>query len=475
MTLQQFLLILWARRRVVIGTLLGTIALVLAASLVLPKRYAASTDVVIDVKSPDPVVGVLLPGLTAPGYMATQVDIINSDRVARHVVRQMGLDHSQDSLAKWAEETNGKGDLVSWLASSLQRKLQVKPSRESNVINITFTSSDAASAARFANAFAEAYIATNIELRVEPAKQYAVWFDDQMRQHRDRLEGAQRALSDYQQKTGIVVSDEKLDFETQRLTDLTLQLTLAKTQSAEAVSKQRLGGGDNLPEVLQNPLITQLKTDVARAESKLAEMSGNLGLNHPQYQRSEAELNELKSRLRAETARVAGSIGASSRVNQAKEGEIQAAIEAQKRRVLELRQQRDEISVLLREVDTAQRAFDAVGQRLTQSKLESQSLQSNISVLTPATEPVEASSPNILKNLVIGSFLGTFLAVGIALVMEFLRRVVRSRDDLSALGLPVLIELESAASGRREWRWRRGAKAVPMGSGTAMIGEGTNR
>ena len=83
MNLQQFLLILRARYKLVLFTLLGTVAVTLVLSLVLPKQYTATSAVVVDVKSPDPIAGMMLPALIMPGYMATQVDIINSDRVAQ--------------------------------------------------------------------------------------------------------------------------------------------------------------------------------------------------------------------------------------------------------------------------------------------------------------------------------------------------------------------------------------------------------
>ena len=94
MTLHQFLLILHARYKLAISIIFGTVLITLVVSLLLPKRYTAEPAVVVDVKSPDPVVGMLLPGLSAPGYMATQVDIINSDRVAQRVVKLLRMDES---------------------------------------------------------------------------------------------------------------------------------------------------------------------------------------------------------------------------------------------------------------------------------------------------------------------------------------------------------------------------------------------
>lgn len=78
MTLQQFLLILRARAKIALFTLFATVLTTLVVSLVMPKQYTASTAVVIDVKSPDPIAGMVLPGMISPGYMATQVDIINN-------------------------------------------------------------------------------------------------------------------------------------------------------------------------------------------------------------------------------------------------------------------------------------------------------------------------------------------------------------------------------------------------------------
>ena len=147
MTLQQFLLILRARARVALYTLLATVLTTLVVSLVLPKQYTASTGVVIDVKSPDPIMGMVLPGMISPGYMATQVDIINSDRVSQRVVKLLRMDENPTIQEQWKDATDGKGDIVTWLANLLQKKLDVKPSRESNVININYTGADPAFAA----------------------------------------------------------------------------------------------------------------------------------------------------------------------------------------------------------------------------------------------------------------------------------------------------------------------------------------
>jgi chain length determinant protein EpsF len=439
---QQFLRILLARYRIALIILLFTVAVTVAVSLLLPRQYRATTSVVIDVKSPDPVAGMVLPAMAIPGYMATQVDIINSDRVARQVVKALRLDQYQKVKDDWQDATGGRGSIQAWLADIVVKNLDVKPSRESNVINITYRGGDPAFAASMANAFAQAYIETNIELKVEPARQYTGWFERRSQELRASLEKAQKRLSDFQQANGILASDERVDSETLKLNELQGQLVIAMTQNADSSSKRGSAGGDTLPEVMQSIVVQTLKSDIARTEAKLQDLAGNLGRNHPQYQRAESELAMLKQKLAEETSRVSTSITTAGRISKGKEGEIRANMEEVKKRILELKKGRGESQVLVQEVETAQKAYDAVAQRVNQSTLESQSQQTNIAVLSPAVEPTEASSPRIVLNSALSILVGGLLGVGTAIALELADRRVRSRVDIEGeLHLMVLAEL----------------------------------
>ncbi len=446
MTLQQFLLILRARYRVALLAFLVTVATTVAVSLYLPKQYTASAAVVVDVKSPDAVTGMMLQGLMAPGYMATQVDIINSDRVAKDVIKLLKLDASPAVQQQWQEATEGKGQLIDWLAALLQKNLDVKPSRESNVINVTYTGTDPDFAAALANAFAQAYINVNLELRLAPARQYASFFEEQTKAARSKLEAAQKALSDYQQANGITSVDERVDFETAKLNETSSQLTGIQGLTTDSQSKRQSGKADTLSEVMQSPLVNGLKADIARLEAKLIESSGNLGKNHPQTQRSEAELAALKAQLEAEVKKISSSIETTYQVGKQREAQLQGALAGQKTRVLALNKQRDELNVLRRDIESAQRTFEVVSQRASQTNIESQTTQTNIAILNPATAPAEPSKPRVFLNILVSIFLGTLLGVGLALMLELANRRVRSAQDLAeALGLPVLGAISSAA------------------------------
>ena len=106
-------------------------------------------------------------------------------------------------------------------------------------------------------------------------------------------------------------------------------------------------------------------------------------------------------------------------------------IEAQKQKVLALRSQHDEISVLVQDVETAGRAYESVAQRMTQTTLESKAEQTNLSVLSPAMPPTEPSKPNVLKNIMAAAIGGIVVGLLLALGLELLDRRVRNADDLA--------------------------------------------
>ena len=441
MTIAQLLSILKARWISAIVVALLTISATVAASLLMPKSYTATASVVLDIRSPDPIVGMPMNGLASPSYMATQVDILTSERVAQRVVQKLRLTENPEMRKRWNEDTGGKGNFEAWIADIFQKKLDVKPSRESNVIHVSYTNPDPRFASALANTFVQAYIETSIGLRASPAKQYNEFFDARGKELRDAVEAAQERLTTFQKANGLTGADERFDIETQRLNELNTQLVTLQAIAAESSSRsaQVRTSGDQMQEVLTNSLVSSLRADLTRQEAKLTEMNAKLGDAHPQVQELRANIGELRQRLESETRRVTGGVGVTGSINRLREAETRTALDAQRSKVLRLKALRDEAVTMQRAVETAQRAYDQVTQRLNQTNLESQLNQSNISVLSPANEPTNHSSPKIILNILVSVFVGTLLGVSFAIIRELTDRRVRTLDDLtSELDIAVL-------------------------------------
>jgi len=453
MNLGQFFSILRARWLIAALVLFATVFTTVAISLLLPKQYTAVASVVIDAK-PDPVSAMMYPGMASPGYMATQVDVIQSDRVALRVVRNLKLTESPQIREQWLAETKGQGSIDVWLSDTFQKSLEVRPARESSVLQVSYRAPDPRFAAALANAFVQAYIETSLELRVDPARQYSSFFDVQVKEARDRLEAAQAKLSKFQSENGIIASDERLDIETTRLNELSTQLVMIQSATSDSSSRQsqaNSGSAERMQEVLSNSVISSLKTDISRAEARLQELNSRLGENHPQVLEAKASIADMRIKMDAEIKRVTGGVSVSNSINRQREADIRSALDQQRAKVVKMKALRDEGAVLIRDFENTQRAYDAIEGRRNQTNLESQTTQSNVSVLTQATAPIVPSSPKVLLNTLLAVFLGLMLAIGCVFMLEMMDRRVRAAEDLvQALGLPLIGVLPSPAKQKRQ-------------------------
>ena len=446
MNLIQFLLILKARKALIAASLILTVVIVGIVSALMPRVYTATASLVVNVQGGDPVTGVAMPSQLIPGYLATQVDIISSHNVALKVVDRLKLAQAAPSANdKRAEPTLTRD---AW-ASQLLENLDVQPSRESSVLYVTYKSRDPQTAARVANAFVQAYTETNLELKTQPARETAAWFDEQLDELRNNLADAQTRLSKYRQSRGIVSLDDKLDNENARLTDLSAQLVAAQAQAFASQSQQSTSSISS-PSVVNNSLIQNLKAELARAEAKLGNLAERVGKNYPEYQRVEAEVASLRSQLNSEIGVTRQSLSNSTSAARQQEGALRAALAEQKARVLQLSAERDGGAVLAREVEGAQKLYDQALQRYGQTRMEGHAGQTEIAVLSAAVVPTAPASPRVGLNMALAVALGTLLGIGLALLREMTDRRVRSAYDLVAvLGAPVLGVLVGDADHRR--------------------------
>ncbi len=171
MRFSQLIRILWAHRLTSFYILTAVLAVTIAASLLLPKKYKAESAIVVDVRGNDPLTQEgAMPAQLASSYLATQVDVIASHNVALKVVDRIKLASDPEFIRKFQEAHDGAGSLRDWGADVLLKSLTVRPSRDSNVIYMTFKSKDPQRAADICNAFAESYMQTSLELQVDPVR-----------------------------------------------------------------------------------------------------------------------------------------------------------------------------------------------------------------------------------------------------------------------------------------------------------------
>lgn len=438
MSLLSLLRILLARWWLILLVLVSCVLLTLAVSLNLPKQYTATTELILNGNVQDRMTGQFAPARS--GYMATQVEVIRSRNVAGRVYA--GLPEEAVELARQEalRDMGEEADPQRWVTSTLARNLVVTPGgRDSNVLSISVQGGNPELAAAMANTLAAAYMDTNLELRTDPARRFSDWYDQQMAVLRQKLRDAHRELSSYQQEHGIVALDERLDVETSRLQELSSMLVVAQGEHLQDQIRDNQSQRPAAAYVPDNVVIQNLRSQLTTAETRLEDLATRYGLNHPEYRKAVAEVNALRQSLQREMAIVTRSLRSTAEFSESQTGELEAQLEQQRARVLQLNAQRDELELLRQEVDMAQQAYNSAAGRASANQLESRLAETDVTVLNPAVVPVRPSAPDLRLNLVVSVALGLLLGVGLALLLEMTNRRVRSRADVEEiLGLPVL-------------------------------------
>ncbi|MEP6876521.1 MAG: chain length determinant protein EpsF [Burkholderiales bacterium] len=453
MTLSRFVQVLRARWRLALMVIAASLVVAAALTALVPREYKSTAALLIDMRSSDPLASAAAAafgnGALSTGYMATQMDLLQSERVTLRAMKLSGLDHSPVLKARWQAATDSRGSFETWLSEQMRKKVDVLPTRESGMMTISFTASDAKTAADVANAYVRAFIDITLELRVEPAKRYADFFDDRVKQLRATLNAAQAKLATYQQASGIVATDERLDVEVTRLSEMSSQLSAWQAASADSRSRKQASAGPNgMPEVAADPVLIGLSSELARQQLRVSEMRQRLGESNPQLQDAEAAVAQLRSQIAAESRRLSGGLAASAQINQSREAQLSAMLDEQRAKVLRMKRARDDASVLVRDVESAKAAYDAMMARAGQSGMESLNTQTNVSVVQVATEPLLPYNPKPVANMVVATVLGCLLALAVVLVREISSPKLRTADDVAIdLQLKLLVVLPSGARG----------------------------
>ncbi|MFL6566351.1 MAG: GNVR domain-containing protein [Burkholderiales bacterium] len=473
MDLSQFLLALRARRKAFMLALVATIVAALAVAFVMPKKYVGQATLIVDARDEQAIVpsrsSVSLS--TRAAYVATQIELVQSARVATQVAKDLNLAQNAELREAWQDDTGGVGAIDVWIGNLLLQKLKVNNSA-SNLITVEYSAKDPKVAAQIANGFAKAYLDVTLELRNGPVREASQWFDDQLSGMRSQVTQAQNKLTAFQKQKGILAADERLDIESARLTELSTQMLAARNAFYDAQSKYKQaselvasgGSPDAMAEVMANPAIAVVKADLARAESLLQTASTDLGPNHPVYIKYSSEVKALREKLAGEMKKVVATLSNAVQQAQKREQDLKAAVDAQQARIMQAKDVRVELAAMTRDVENAQRNYDTVLTRAMSTRLESRAKQGDVALLMPAVEPPLPAQPKIPLIAALSVVLGLLIAGTMVYLLETLDRRVRSRVDLEArLAVPSLGRLSKwqPTGGRLLAAPRPAARALP--------------
>lgn len=441
MSLLQFLRILMARKGIVITAFLGALVTALLVSQLLPKRFEATSRVILDVLKPDPVTGESIGGRSIGPYVRTQVELIRDYRTAGIVVDRLGWANDPVFIAQYnGSVANQAIDIRRWLAQRIIEGTSARLVDGSNILEIAYEGTSPDAARQIADLIREAYISESLRFRRQSAQATADWYRNQAERARSLLTTAEQARSKYARDNGIVLNGDNSDVESSKLAALS-------GQSAAAAAA---------PTMPAAAVISPSALALDQLDQQIAQASMTLGPNHPGLQGLQ--------RQRIALAAAAGREMAAGRVS-VNTGQAERAFEAQKSRVLAQRDKIDELAQMQRDIELRREQYLKASQRAADLRLEADVGEVGLTPLGDAAVPESPSFPNVPLIVAGAAGVGLALGIAIALLVEMLGRRVRSDDDLEyAAGAPVFavigVQPESDGPVRRILKWFDRRKAL---------------
>jgi uncharacterized protein involved in exopolysaccharide biosynthesis len=441
MSLTQVVCILRAYWR---HSLISCVALVCVMFVViklLPKVFIATSTLIVNYENRDPLAGREFAG-GQPGnaFVPTQIELILSRVILQPVVDQLHLTSDEEFAKGFEGSTLALNEVVT---RNLHDALTVQQGMNSQLLYISAAAKTPERAAQIANAIAAEYLRQERQRTNDPAVERAARYSKQLQELRDKAIAAQDRVTEFRQQHGMTeIGTNTGDVEGAALADLQQKLEAAQNQRREIETRQLNAAADSNTVLEAGPIVA-LRSSLATQEEQMAQLRATLGPRHPKVLELQSQMEATRQSLAHEVQSIATNNNVQLTRARELEHKYQAALDAERTRLLARRGLQDQGAKLLLELQSAQATYKKALDGYDQIMFASAGNYTDVSLISRADPPAKPEKPNKLKWFLVSCV----MSLGLALAWPFgyellLDRRLRCRDDLErSFGFPVLAQL----------------------------------
>ena len=458
--LYDYLLILRKHQWLILSFLLLVVTIVSIATFRTRPVYVATAKIELDRENPN-----VLPFQGADSYdlmmedenyIETQAKILTSETLALQTIRNSGVaTHPDFASENGPSEAIATGSLANQKRppeiSAFLGSLAVKRIPNSNLMEVSFESTDPQLAARIVNAHLENYIEQNYRSKYEATTQASRWLAGQLDELKVKVERSENARIEYERQNQIWTVDDKQTMTTQRLGDLNKELTDAQS---DRIKKQALyefaksGELEAVPQLRDNAVLQELQRRRSDLSIQYTDAVNQYGPNFPKVQRIQAQIKDVDEQISHQSKSVIVEL----------ENDYRAALQLEELRTKALDQQKADTNVmsekmvqyniLRREAEANKALYEGLLTKLKEAGISAGLRSSNIHIVDPAMIPSYPSRPAKARNIALAFLVGLIGGIGLALLREYLDNTVKTPDDIETLArLPSLAVVPAFGDG----------------------------
>ncbi|MBH5371930.1 GumC family protein [Bradyrhizobium glycinis] len=415
---------------------LALFALGVVALMVLPVRYAATALVVLDprelrVTSEQDV----LPGIGQDAAaLQSQIEIAKSDGFLRPLIEQLKIANDEDVAGGYTDMTR--------LLEKFRNRLEITRRGLTYVIAISFTSNRPDRAAYYANAIAEAFVASQGRVRTEATDEAADWLKDRLKTLSERLRASEDAVAAFRLEHNIVNAGKESTTQQLRVTDLTQQVSAARARTEEAKARYEQVQRDvkaNVEGPVKQDLLSMLRAQRSALNDQIAQKKAVYGDRHPDLAISYSQLADINRQIEIERKKNIDTAKSEYEAQLEQQNALEKQLKAVETKMLRDGQALVKLQELQRDADANRNIYEQFLSRFKTTNEQRQLQASQTKIASVAIPPLRSTRPPLallLAALAIGSLLTSTAAVAVTTSL--------SADEAASVQAPVSREAEEA-------------------------------
>jgi succinoglycan biosynthesis transport protein ExoP len=428
---------IWLSKAKIVFVVLVCVALAFLITQAMPKQYRSTAQILIENQNTPFTLPATNPQ-SLPQQQAdelsvvSQIQIIGSRDLAETVINKLELYKNPE----FNKALSSPGLLSSLFVTvglspdplsltqrdrvyrTFAEKLVVYQINNSRVIAVSFHAEDPELAAQIVETIVSSYIAFTRDTQSDNTRNASSWLEEQISELREKVAESEADVAQFQASRDLLTGLNNASISSQRLTEISTQITRAEAERAEAIARAdqlraSLRAGvplTSIPEVSNSALIQRLQERQVNLRAGIAELSATLLPGHPRLKELNAQLNDLSRQIRSEALRIARSFENEANIAEARaqslrenQGEIKAEASRVNSAEVELR-------ALEREAKAQRDLLEAYLARYREAtgRENAENLPADVQVIQQATLSASPVFPNS-SAIILATFIGALV------------------------------------------------------------------
>jgi len=347
------------------------------------------------------------------------------------------LERMKDSYGKIRDPSSNNAERLNreGVISAFQNTVKVEQVRNSRMLNIQVENANPQLAARIANSVTDAFIALNLERRMDSSSYAKTFLETQLGLTKARLEESERKLNEYARSKNILTLDEKTNVLNQTFTEYSTALTKAEQEVIKTESDYEAikTAPNTARQVLESVTIQNYKDQLSKLDQAYQEAAKVYKDDFPKMKQLRGQMDELNERIQAEVQSILASVRNQAQTAKRQENLIRTRLQQTRSEIMSAQDRSVDFNLLKREVDTNRELYNGLLQQVKEVGVAGGVETNNIQVVDKAEVPLFPYKPKLALNAAIGLLAGIVLGLGIVFLMESMDDSIKFADEVEKL------------------------------------------